>query len=269
MVKVFKRVIWGGRMALGCVEFAVPGSTLEEKLRVLEPRGMWLELVNEGLTDHRLKEILGTLPSFNVQVRSVQANLLRNMQPLSASEKNREIAMRHVEETIELANRIGAQNVVTVATYGKPTVENPVERCADVFRHLGKLAAELNVTVSIEALGKKRTNFLPSVSEVCNLVRMVGSDRVRPMADTMHIYDNGEDVVEVLEEHAPKLMELQLRDTDSKPPGKGAIDFISLLKVACERFEGLMCLEYRPGPNPYADFVGACDFVDKLIAEVR
>ena len=32
-------------MALGCVEFAVPGKTLEDKLRVLESHGMWLELV--------------------------------------------------------------------------------------------------------------------------------------------------------------------------------------------------------------------------------
>jgi len=252
-------------MDLGCAEFAVPGGTLGEKLKMLEPRGMWLELVNDGLTDCRLREISGTLPSFNVPVRSVQANLLRYLRLLGAREKDREIAVRHVEETMELASRVGAQNVVTVATYGKPTVKNPVEKCINTFKHLGRLGAELGVTVSIEALGKNRTEFLPSMSEVCSLVRRVGSDHVRPMADTMHIHDNGEDVVEVLRVYASELVELQLRDTDSKPPGQGIIDFASVLRIARERFRGLTCLEYVPSSDPRADFVGACDFVGDLL----
>jgi len=256
-------------MVLGCAEFAVPGNTLEDKLRMLEPRGMWLELVNDGLTDHRLKEISEVLPSFNVSIRSVQANLLRDLRLLGAREEDREIAVHHVEETMKLASRVGAQNIVAVATYGEPSVKNPIEKCIEAFKHFGRLGAELGLTVSIEALGKNRTKFLPSVSDVCSLVQKVGSDHVRPMADTMHIYDNGENVVEVLKEHASELMELQLRDTDSRPPGRGVIDFTSVLRVARERFRGLMCLEYMPGSDPYADFVRAYDFVNKLIAAVR
>jgi len=256
-------------MALGCVEFAVPGKTLEDKLRVLESHGMWLELVNDGLTDNRSKEISKTLPSFKVLVRSVQANLLRDLRPLGARKKDREIAVRHVEETMRLASMLGAQNVVTVATYGEPTVENPVEKCVETFGHLSRLGAELGVTVSIESLGRNRTTFLPSVSDVCNLVRKVGSDYVRPMADTMHIYDNGEDVAEVVGKHAGELAELQLRDVDSRPPRRGNIDFGSVLKAARGKFKGLICLEYRPGPDPYADFAWACKFVNKLISGAR
>jgi len=256
-------------MALGCAEFAVPGKTLEDKLRMLEPHGMWLELVNDGLTDNRSKEIFETLPSFKVLVRSIQANLLRDLRLLGARKKDRVIAVCHVEETMRLASALGARNVVTVATYGEPTVENPVEKCVETFRHLSKLGAELGVTVSIEALGKNRTTFLPSVSDVCNLVRKVGSDYVRPMADTMHINDNGEDVAEVVEKHARELAELQLRDVDSKPPGRGNIDFGSVLKAARGKFKGLICLEYRPGPDPYADFAWACEFVNRLISGTR
>ena len=256
-------------MVLGCAEFAVPGNTLEEKLRVLESYGMWLELVNDGLTDKRSKEISGTLPSFNVLVRSVQANLLRDLRPLGARKKDREIAVSHVEETMKLASNLGAQNVVTVATYGEPTVKDPMEKCVDTFRHLSKLGAELGVTVSIEALGKNRTTFLPSVSDVCNLVHKVGSEYVRPMADTMHINDNGEDVADMVGKHAEELAELQLRDVDSKPPGRGNIDFESVLKAARGKFKGLICLEYRPGPDPYTDFTWACKFVNKLISGAR
>jgi len=256
-------------MVLGCVEFSVPGKTLEDKLKVLESHEMWLELVNDGLTKNRSKEIFDTLPSFNVPVRSVQANLLRDLHPLGKSKKDQEIAVRHIEETMKLASMLDAENIVTVATYGEPMAEDPMEKCIDIYTGLSKLGAELGVTVSIEPLGKNRTTFLPSVEDVCNLIKKVGSEYVRPMADTMHIKDNGEDVPKVVGKHARQLAELQLRDIDSKPPGRGSIDFGSVLKSIKGKFKGLICLEYRPGPNPYADLEWAREFVNRLISEVR
>jgi len=256
-------------MILGCVEFSAPGKTLEDKLRVLESHEMWLELVNNGLTKNRSKEIFETIPSFNVPVKSVQANVLRDLHPLGKSKKDQEIAVLHIEETMKLASRLDAKNIVTVATYGEPMVEDPMEKCVDTYTNLSKLGAELGVTVSIEALGKNRTTFLPSVEDVCDLVRKVGSDYVRPMADTMHINDNGENVAKVVGKHARELAELQLRDIDSKPPGRGNIDFGSVLKAIKGKFKGLICLEYRPGLNPYADLEWAREFVNRLISEVR
>ena len=256
-------------MILGCVEFSVPGKTLEDKLKVLESHEMWLELVNDGLTKNRSKEIFETIPSFNVPVRSVQANLLRDLHPLGRSKKGREIAVRHIEETMKLASMLDAKNIVTVATYGEPTAEDPIEKCIDTYTDLSKLGAELGVTLSIEPLGKNRTTFLPSVEDVCDWASRVGSEYVRPMADTMHINDNGENVAKVVGKHARELTELQLRDIDSKPPGRGSIDFKSVLKAIKGKFKGLICLEYRPGPNPYADLEWACEFVNRLISEVR
>lgn len=256
-------------MRLGCVEFSVPGKTLEDKLRVLDSHELWLELVNDGLTKKRSKEIFETIPSFKVPVKSVQANLLRDLHPLGKSRKDREIAVRHVEETMKLASMLDAKNVVTVATYGKPMAENAMEKCVDNYTKLSKIGAELGITVSIEPLGKNRTTFLPGLEDVCNLVREVGSEYVRPMADTMHISDNGEDVAKVVGKHARDLVEIQLRDIDSKPPGRGNIDFKSVLKAIEGNFKGLICLEYRPDPDPHADLAWTCEFVNGLISEVR
>jgi len=52
------------RVTLGCVELAVPGDTLEDKLRILESHKMWLELVNDGFDEKRLKNILEILQNF-------------------------------------------------------------------------------------------------------------------------------------------------------------------------------------------------------------
>ena len=254
------------RVALGCVEFAVPGNRLEDKLSVLESHEMWLELVNDGFDEKRLKNILEILPNFNTSIESVQAYLQHDLRILNAKDKDRKAAVHHVEETIKIASAVGAQNVVAVAAYGKPTVKNPREKCIEIFRHFGKLGAEFNVVISIEPLGRDRTTFLPSVSEVCSLIHDVDSDYVRLMTDTMHIHANGENVVETIRKYATEIMELQLRDTNSRPPGLGGIDFGSVLKVVREKFKGLICLEYQPSSDPYADFANALEAVKTISA---
>lgn len=256
------------RVGLGCTEFAVPGDTLEDKLRVLESHEMWLELVNDGIDEKRLKNILEILSNFNTSIKSVQAYLQHDLRMLSAKDRDRKAAVRHMEETIKIASAVGAQNIVAVVTYGKPTIKNPREKCIKIFRHFGKLGAEFNVVISIEPLGKNRTTFLSSISEVYDLVQDVGSDHVRLMADTMHIHANEEDVAETIRKYAAEIMELQLRDTDSRPPGQGSIDFGPVLKVVREKFRGLPCLEYQPGLDSQADFARALE-VTKVISAAR
>jgi sugar phosphate isomerase/epimerase len=256
-------------MSLGCTEFAVPGKLLEDKLRTLEPHEIWLELANDDIDKKRLAGILQSLSRFRVSVKSVQAYHLHELQLLGNKREEQKAAVRHVEETIKIASKIGAVNVVATIFYGKPDIDKPREKCVELFRHFGKLGEEFNVMVSIEPLGKDRTTFLPGVSDVHKLVQDVGSGNVRLMADTMHIHDNGDNVGEVVRKYSTELMELQLRDTDSKPPGLGTIDFAPVLKIVRGKFKGLTCLEYSPGPDPSADFSHALKFVSGVISVAR
>ncbi len=254
-------------MALGCVEFAVPGKKLEDKLKLLESHGMWLELANDG--KKQLGNVLDVLQSSSTTIESVQAHQLHELQLLGANEKERKSAVRHIEDTIKMASEVSAKNIVVTITYGVPKVEKPRKRCIELFKHFGKLGKEFDVLVSIEPLSGDKTTFLPSVAEVHKLVHDVGSSHVRLMADTMHIHSNGEDVAGVVREYFAEISELQLRDTDSRPPGQGSIDFTPLLKVIREKFRGLTCLEYKPGPNPSSDFDQACKFTADIISAVR
>ncbi|MEA1904703.1 MAG: sugar phosphate isomerase/epimerase [Candidatus Hadarchaeota archaeon] len=246
-------------MDLGCAEFAVPGNMLEDKLRILESHGMWLELTNDG--KKQAEDILKVQPNFNAQIKSVQAYLQHEMNMLSADAGEREAAVHHVEETIELASAVGAQNVVVVITYGEPGASNPREGCIELLRRFGELGEELDVTVSIEPLGRLRTTLLPSAFEVLQLIREIRSEHVRLMIDTMHVHSNGQNPAEIIGELAPEISEIQLRDTDSKPPGQGSIDFDQVLKVVREKFKGLLCLEYRPSSDSHTDFANALEIL--------
>ncbi len=252
---------------LGCVEFAVPGRDPEEKLEALETNGMWLELVNDESGEH-LSHVLDVLPSFRTPVKSVQAYLLHDLRMLGLAEESR-AATRHVEDTIKIASKLGAENVVTVATYGEPETENPRASCIELFRRFGKLGMEYGITISIEALNRKRTTFLPSLHEISVLAEEVGMENVRPMADTFHVHENGEDVVKTIGGWAGKISELHLRDTGSRAPGRGKMDFASLLRAIKGKFRGLMCLEYEPGPDPHAEFSHTLNFLSDIISGAR
>jgi sugar phosphate isomerase/epimerase len=241
-------------MAWGCVEFAVPGNDLGEKLKVLETRGMWLELTNDGRRKtHEVQEILA---SHSVLVRSVQAYMQHELQLLSADKGERELARRHVEETIRMAAELGAESTVVVIGYGEPGMENPKKACLDIFRNFGALAEELGVIASIEPLGVK-TSFLPRVSDVQQLIEEVASENVRLLIDTMHVWSCKENPAQIIKKYSEHAKEIQLRDTDSKAPGMGEIDFPSIIK-SIERFRGLTCMEYRPGHDAWSDFEFAC-----------
>lgn len=257
----------GKNISLGCVEFAVPGNMLEDKLGVLEYRGMWLELVNDD--GRKLEDISDALSSFNTPIKSTQANLLHKLKMLSDSKVDQKAAVRHVEETIRLASAVGARNVVTTLAYGEPVAKDPRRISVETYKKFGRLAEEFDVTVSIESLGKNRTTFLPGMSDVYDLIREVDSTHVRLMADTMHIHDNEDDIYDVIAEYIDEISELQLRDTDSRPPGQGSIDFEKVMKAVEKKFNGLLCLEYKPGLNPNTDFIQACDFVADLISAAR
>ncbi|MGQ9788347.1 MAG: sugar phosphate isomerase/epimerase family protein [Candidatus Hadarchaeaceae archaeon] len=250
-------------MSLGCVEFAVPGRTIEEKLEVLEDRGMWLELVNDG--DRSLESIKAAISGFNVPIRSVQANKLHSLRLLGGDRGERRAAKRHVEETMSWAVALGAENVVTTLAFGDPATNEPYLVALETFRSFGLQAEEVGIILSIEPLGRKRTSFLPGVPEVHSFLSELGLEHVRLMMDTMHVYDNGDDVSALIAKYIDEASEIQLRDTGSRPPGLGAIDFSALVEVIAEKFNGLLCLEYKPGKNTRADFDRARDFIFGLV----
>lgn len=94
------------RMTLGSVEFCLPGASLKEKVVVAEKHNLWLELVNDKDKD------LTILDSYDVDVKSVQAYLLHELSLLSGDYATSKAASRHVKDTIKLACKIGAENVV-------------------------------------------------------------------------------------------------------------------------------------------------------------
>jgi sugar phosphate isomerase/epimerase len=244
---------------LGCVEFCVPGGSLEEKLDLLEAHNLWLEMICTGERNIEL------LNSFNVEVKSVQAYLLHDLSLLSKDRGIRRAAIDHVKQSIVLARKTGAKYVVSVPTYRAELISNPFKECVRTFKELLDFASDYEVNILIESLSPKRTSFLPSLQQVDRLVRAVNRENTGLLADTCHIFDSNQDVVETLSEFQERLTEIHLKDSDSKPPGKGSLDFDKILEV-CRG--SMLCIEYS-SPALERDFEDSLKYLNQRLSALE
>ncbi len=222
--------------SLGCSERCLDGE-LRDKLSLLEKLGLWLELTNTELRD------LSILDSYDVEVKTVQAYLLHELHWLSSERSMRKAAFEHVLDSIKLAEEVGIEYVLTVPTYGFDIMVNPREECVANYR---KISKDTHLDILIEALSPNQTEFLPTLTEVAGLIAEIDRDNIGLAADTWHIKESTVDVADTLNELDTEVVEIHLRDTDSKPPGNGTMDFKKILGASSPR---LMCLEFSTGPK--------------------
>ncbi len=235
--------------SLGCSELCIPGK-FEDKLALMEDLGLWLEVTNIGPRD------LSVIDSYNIEVVTVQAYQLHKLHWLSSDKGQREAAKDHVLDSIRLAEDLGADNLLTVPTYGFDTVGGARDVCIGNYKSLSK---ETHLNILIEALSPNQTDFLSSLSAVAGLIKEISRDNVGLAADTWHISESGEDVIGTLKESKSDIVELHLRDSDSLPPGLGNMDFKGILDVSSSSYT---CLEYSEGTNE--DLTKACRHIRSI-----
>lgn len=236
-------------MELGCAEFCLPDS-FEEKLEACIRHGLWLELANQGERD------LSLLESYEVDVRTVQAYNLHRFSLIGKSRDERRAAMRHVKNTISLASEVGADYALIVPGYSghRDIVDAPEERFRKILEDLASYASERGITILVEALGPRRTAFLPSLTRLKTFLDSLNLDNIALAGDTCNAFEAGEDVVDF----RTSIVELHLKDEDAKPPGKGRIDFRRVLTHSWNQ----LCIEYKGNGR---EFEAALRFLRSLI----
>jgi sugar phosphate isomerase/epimerase len=237
---------------LGCSELCF-GGKFEDKLEFIEKLGLWLELVNVGPRD------TSSLNSYTVDVKTVQAYKLHEFHRLSSKRETREAANAHVLETLRVAEDVEAEYVLTVPSYGFDLLERPRQECIWNYQ---KIARETHLGVLIEALSPKQTSFLPSLPAVARLVEEISMENVLLAADTWHIEEADMDVIQTLHELGDKVVELHLKDTNSKPPGTGEMDFGAILNTCAPKN---LCLEFKSTTK--AEFMSSFNHIKSLMAE--
>ena len=86
----------------------------------------------------------------------------------------------------------------------------------------------------MEAINRYETNFLNTMREATEFVKMVDHPHVRTMADTYHINIEESNPVEAVRTYGYALQNLHLADSNRHAPGTGHIDFKSIADALLE-----------------------------------
>jgi sugar phosphate isomerase/epimerase len=127
---------------------------------------------------------------------------------------------------------------------------------AEVFRAAMPTLEELGVTLALEPLGDKETNFLPFASDAVELAEMVDSPRCQIMLDCKAMIHEAEPIPALIRRHQSWIKHFHANDPNLRGPGMGDMDFVpifqALAEIKFDRWVSVEVFDYTPGAEALA-----------------
>jgi D-psicose/D-tagatose/L-ribulose 3-epimerase len=155
--------------------------------------------------------------------------------PVSSDPEIRARGIKHLDWALDCTLALGAQSLggpmhapIGHFTGAGPT-ESELSYAADAHRALATRAAANGAFISLEPLNRFETYFLNTAVQAQDYVRRVGHQALRIMHDTFHSNIEDGDMIDAASRVAPHLGVLHVAENDRGIPGRGHIDFKSVM----------------------------------------
>lgn len=173
-----------------------------------------------------------------------------DLSPISSDAATRARGRAHLDWALDCAIALGAQSVggPIHAPIGHFTGSGPTESelsyGAEVHHALATRAEANGIYLSLEHLNRFETYFLNTTTQCRDYARRVDHPACRIMYDTFHANIEDRDQVRAYETVAPHVGIVHVSENDRGIPGRGHIDFLSILgAVRRSGYDGWVTLE--------------------------
>lgn len=197
--------------------------------------------------------------------------------PLHLTTDDEGVRRRTAEYVGHLA-RLCAAMGGSVMVWGSPKQRNVEEgqsyeecfkRAADVLRQVCEVAGPLGVTVALEPLGPKETNFLTTAAEAVWLAEAVDHPACALHLDVKAMSSEEKPIPQIIAEHKDRLAHFHANDPNLRGPGFGEVEFVPIARALKEAgYTGYVSVEvfdYSPDPETIAS--QSMDYLRKMFAE--
>lgn len=170
--------------------------------------------------------------------------------PISDDRDNRARGRKHLDWALDCAIALGAQSVggpihapIGHFTGSGPT-ESELSHGAEAHRALATRAEANGIYLSLEHLNRFETYFLNTTTQCRDYARRVDHPACRIMYDTFHANIEDRNQVAAYETVAPHVGVVHISENDRGIPGRGHIDFLSIMQaVRRSGYDGWVTLE--------------------------
>ena len=256
-------------MNITCQEKMVEGETFVDRARAVAEAGFaGIDLMGQGL-EKRIAETKRVAKETGLKTPAVYSQLGKEGLLLDQSSSVRARVFEALKERVTTTADVGANFLVFVPKPSKSVRDEAREGLlVTILDELVAWARDLPVTVVLEPLNKKETDFITDPRVAASVVRLVDSPRLKTMVDTYHMELEGQDTPGLIRELHPDLALVHLSDTGRTLPGEGDISFKEVLKALKEvGFDGPLGLE-GGGPYSTAELKRCADYLKRLWADV-
>jgi len=119
-----------------------------------------------------------------------------------------------------------------------------IQHAVEVLRTAMPALAELNVTVALEPLSPRITNFLTTAAEAVEVAERVDSPQCRLLLDCLAMSTESEPIPDLIRKHSPRLVHFHANDPNNQGPGMGDLDFVPILRALKEtQYRGWISVE--------------------------
>lgn len=240
-------------MKLACQENMVPGKSLSEKLSRLADWGyQGVEFQGRDLRE-RVAEVKQALRRSKVKPASICAGYRGCL--LDPDPAQRDLAMNDIKELLALGGDIGVVGLIVVPIFGGPRLPDarPLFDAREFERklflaqlqELAETAEKAKCAVLVEPLNRYETHWINRLEQAVDLVRRIGSDYVKIMADFFHMNIEEADIPASIRKAGKYIAHIHLADSNRVLPGLGHTDFAAgfaaLKQVGFKHFMALEC----------------------------